>query len=269
MTAFVDHPIAPLLKWPGGKRSIASRVAPIIGPIRGRYFEPFAGGAAIFFHLRPRSAVLSDVNPELINCYEQVRRAPKQVGAALRDLPNSVEDYYRIREWEPTGKVERCARLIYLTTLSFNGIYRQNLDGRFNVPYGYKFHLALPTIEHLRLFADAFRHTEFRTGDFEVTTRDAVADDVVYFDPPYTVAHKNNGFVKYNAKIFSWSDQMRLAAYAKILRSRGCGVVVSNADHPSINELYVGFKSSSIERASVIAASSSKRLLVTERVFYC
>jgi DNA adenine methylase len=183
-------------------------------------------------------------------------------------LRNSEDDYYRIRDWAPTGKVQRCARLIYLTTLSFNGIYRQNLQGRFNVPYGYKGHLRLPAVEDLELIADALEAVELRSGDFEVATADAGSGDLVYFDPPYTVAHKNNGFVKYNAKIFSWSDQKRLALHAKLLKERGCRVVISNADHSSIGELYDDFNTASIERSSVIAASSSKRSLVTERVFY-
>ena len=110
-------PLKPFLKWPGGKRAIAPKVAAFFGSFPGRYFEPFVGGAAIFFYLRPASAVLADVNPELINCYEQVKKSPQKVASALRGLTNSEDDYYRIREWTPRGNVQRCARLIYLTSL--------------------------------------------------------------------------------------------------------------------------------------------------------
>ena len=136
------------------------------------------------------------------------------------------------------------------------------------MPYGYKTRLQLPALEDLEIAAEALKEVELRNGDFEVTTADAGRGDLVYFDPPYTVAHKNNGFVKYNAKIFSWADQKRLASHAKLLRKRGCRVVISNADHPSIEELYSNFDTASIERSSIIAASSLKRSLVTERVFY-
>ena len=233
----------------------------------GRYFEPFLGGGALFFSLRPKLATLSDSNAELIACYQEIRRDPGSIIAQLRKLKNNEESYYRIRAEKPSDPTRRATRFLYLTTLAFNGIYRQNLQGKFNVPYGHKSHIDL--VESLPILeaAKALRKAKLRCADFEDAVTDALPGDVVYFDPPYTVAHGNNGFLKYNAKIFSWRDQERLAKVAAALADKGCTVIVSNADHPSILSLYASFQVLKIERQSVIAASSAFRKPTTECVF--
>jgi DNA adenine methylase len=158
--------------------------------------------------------------------------------------------------------------MIYLITLAFNGIYRVNLRGEFNVPYGYKTHLDPCDGDRIRRASELLRTAVVRDYDFEEALRPATRGDLVYLDPPYTVAHGNNGFVKYNAKIFSWEDQVRLARAAKELVNKGCTVIVSNADHGSIRRLYLGFKTAVLERNSVIAASSDFRSRITECVFH-
>ncbi|HWZ50174.1 MAG TPA: DNA adenine methylase [Granulicella sp.] len=117
-------------------------------------------------------------------------------------MPNSEENYYKVRETRPTSEVGRAARFVYLTSLSFNGIYRQNLKGVFNVPYGYKATKQLPTYDELLAASVALKGATLMSTDFEEATASAESGDTVYFDPPYTVAHNNNGFVKYNASIF-------------------------------------------------------------------
>lgn len=257
----------PLIKWPGGKRALAPIIMQFIPESFGTYFEPFFGGGALFFALQPTSAILSDTNAELINTYIQVRDNPEQLVETLKTLKNTESDYYRVRAWTPRTPVRKAARMIYLTKLSFNGIHRVNLQGEFNVPYGHKTHLK--TIEKEQLFttSTALRYAELLAGDFESITSKAGCGDVVYFDPPYTVAHSNNGFVKYNERIFSWQDQKRLAIHAKALAKKGCRVIVSNADHESIHALYKGFHCQVIERPSVIAASSAYRRQITECIF--
>jgi DNA adenine methylase len=158
--------------------------------------------------------------------------------------------------------------LIYLTTLAFNGIYRVNLNGEFNVPYGYKTHLDPCDEERIRNASKLLKMATVRDQDFEEALNRAEEGDLVYLDPPYTVAHGNNGFVKYNAKIFSWEDQIRLARVARGLVDKGCTVIASNADHASIRNLYHGFRTTTLERSSVIAASSDYRSRITECVFY-
>ena len=152
--------------------------------------------------------------------------------------------------------------------LSFNGIHRVNSQGIFNVPYGYRDYLDPCDVSKIHLISTRLSSTELRIGDFESTVVDAKAGDFIYFDPPYTVAHGNNGFIKYNAHIYSWRDQIRLATFAYELAQRGCRILVSNADHPSIQELYSKFKMERIIRSSSIAASQEHRHKVTECIFY-
>lgn len=261
------RPHQPLIKWPGGKRALAGSILKYVPEQFGTYYEPFMGGGAVFFALRPGSAVLSDANVDLINAYIQIRDNAEALARVLKSFKNSESDYYAIRATSPRTPVRKAARMLYLARLSFNGIHRVNLRGEFNVPYGYKTHLTAIDEDHLFSTSNALRTAEIRSGDFEHTTRDAAPGDVVYFDPPYTVAHGLNGFVKYNERIFSWHDQKRLAEHANALAKRGCRVIVSNADHQSIHELYKGFNCELIERPSVIAASSAHRRTITECIF--
>ncbi len=234
---------APLIKWPGGKRALLSQITPMLPNSFDTYYEPFFGGGAVFFALAPEKAVISDANEELVNAYIQVRDNPDVLIKELKSLPNTEDAYYRVRASAPKSSMKRAARLLYLTRLSFNGIHRVNLAGQFNVPYGKKVHLTSVEPDRLLAISELLQGVDIRSGDFEAITNAASANDLVYFDPPYTVAHAHNGFVKYNERIFSWSDQQRLAKHARLLAARGCRVVVSNADHPSIHELYDGFRS--------------------------
>jgi DNA adenine methylase len=259
---------APLLKWPGGKRNLLDVILPLLPSRFNKYFEPFFGGGALFFALQPEEAFLSDKNAELIQAYSHVRDRPEAVIRELRKLRNTEKDYYRVRSVVPRGDAARAARLIYLITLAFNGIYRVNLKGEFNVPYGYKIHLNPCDAKRVRATSNHLKKAVLRNQDFEEALTLAECGDLVYLDPPYTVAHGNNGFVKYNAKIFSWEDQVRLARVARDLVDRGCAVIVSNADHCSIHSLYQDFIATRFERDSVIAASSAFRSRITECVFH-
>jgi DNA adenine methylase len=258
----------PLLKWAGGKRRLLADILPEVPSRFERYFEPFLGGAALFFALLPDRAYLSDNNDELIHAYVQVRDHPECVIRELRKLKNTEEDYYRVRSSAPQSDTARAARLIYLTSLAFNGLYRVNLRGEFNVPYGCKTHLNPCDEARIRQSSLSLKNAVITHQDFERAVRDARQGDLVYLDPPYTVAHGNNGFVKYNAKIFSWEDQLRLATVAKQLAARDCTVLVTNAKHPSIRRLYEGFQTRLLRRNSVIAASAAFRSVATECLFY-
>jgi DNA adenine methylase len=260
--------LQPLFKWPGGKRRILSTLAGLIPLTFNRYFEPFLGGGALYFHLHPGRARLSDRNSELINCYIQVRDNVEAVIQKLHRWPNSEATYYAVRHHSPKDLTDAAARFLYLTSLSFNGIYRVNLRGEFNVPYGYKTHLIPCDSSRLRLYSQAMADAKLSCKDFKIALSSAKAGDVVYLDPPYTVAHGNNGFLKYNERIFSWPDQERLCHVATRLADRGAKVIVSNADHPSVLALYKEFSSIAVPRASVIAADSTARRAITERLFF-
>ena len=259
--------VRPLLKWTGGKRALAKDIVPLLEGF-DRYFEPFLGGGAVFFQLCPKASIISDINPELINCYEITKSHPEELISSLEFLKNTEEDYYKIRHSTPQTAVTRAARFLYLCALSFNGIYRVNLSGKFNVPYGRKSHINPCDTDLIRFISKRLQTCEILCTDFEKSTANAVAGDCIYFDPPYTVAHGNNGFIKYNEKIFSWKDQVRLETVARMLASQGIRVVISNADHPSIRELYKNFNVLTLERWSKISATAEGRKKITECVFY-
>jgi len=264
----LDDALLPVLKWAGGKRSLVEHILPHFSVSNGRYFEPFLGGAALFLASGIRHARLSDLNEELINFYVQVRDRPLALVKCMRVLNNDEETYYAEREKGLKGVgLRKAARFVFLTTLSFNGIYRQNLQGVFNVPYGGRNRSQWFVDETIFAISERLQQTELLTCDFESAVDSAKTGDLIYLDPPYTVAHSNNGFVKYNSKIFSWDDQIRLSAVAKSLVKRGCRVIVSNADHDSIRCLYQGFREYKIVRASVIAASADNRRRITESLF--
>jgi DNA adenine methylase len=264
----IDTGTRPLLKWPGGKRLLADRILTLLPQTYERYIEPFFGGGAVFFRLRPSRAIIADADSALINCYAQVRDRPDQVLRALARLRNSEADYYRVRAMRPRAAVSLAARLIYLTNLSFNGIYRLNFLGEFNVPYGHRSGRRPVDPRSIRAASSVLRAALLRCDDFEATVRTSRLGDVVYLDPPYTVTHSNNGFIRYNARLFSWADQQRLALVARRAVDRGAFVIVTNADHDSVRQLYPEFNEIRIERSSTIAAASAKRKAVTESIFY-
>lgn len=256
----------PLFRWAGGKRRLLSQIVPLLPEKYNRYYEPFCGGAALFFELRPSHATIGDKNNEIINCYRQVKLQPDQVIFALQRLEKTKRAYYEVRKNELTDPIQRAARFIYLMALSFNGLYRVSSSGRFNVPYGGK-NKNLPTSETIRNVSKTLADVELCNGDFAATVKDAGEGDLVYFDPPYTVAHENNGFVQYNEKIFSWLDQVRLVEVAEDLTNRGCHVVISNAAHASIQTIYLNFKTHVVTRHSAIGGLPKARKHIAEFVF--
>jgi DNA adenine methylase len=265
----VSEPCQPFLKWPGGKRwaapAIASLIREALSP-EGTFFEPFVGGGAIFFYFRPCRAVLADVNAELVETYQAVRDAGQAVLRALRRLKVSEEEYYRIRATKPRRLVTRAARFLYLNRTAFGGVYRLNRNGAFNVPYGGgdRTPALLWKTGLLEAASVALAGVDLRHSDFEAIVDEAGLGDVVYCDPTYTVAHDNNGFRRYNERNFSWADQERLARAAERAVGRGATVLVSNAHHDSIAELYADVEVHTLRRKSRMSAKPDKRRDVSE-----
>lgn len=234
-----------------------------------RLIEPFAGSGAVFFHVEPTTALLSDSNEQLIEAYEAVRDEPEAVLAALRrhHRRHNKSHYYEVRASRPRALSARGAKFIYLNRTCFNGIYRVNLRGEFNVPMGSKASVLRPNDDFFA-WADLLKHAELVAQDFDKTLAGATSGDLVYADPPYTVKHNMNNFVKYNERIFSWADQERLAESLHDATGRGACVVVSNADSPSIREFYSGpgWVQTTVARHSRLAASSDNRRPTTEIV---
>lgn len=245
---------------------LLAEILPLVPKEYSTYYEPFLGGGALYFALQPKRAVLSDSNSDLIDCYTVIRDDPDAVLRKLGQFKNTKSAYLQIRGSRPTSSIGKAARLIYLTTLAFNGIYRVNLRGEFNVPYGWKKHLEVAQADRLLAVSRALAGRTLRCARFEDVLKDAEKGDFVYLDPPYTVAHENNGFLKYNAKVFSWEDQVRLAETARNLAARGCRILITNACHSSIRALYTGLRKIVVSRASRIAASAEHRRLVNELI---
>lgn len=252
----------PFLKWAGGKRWLAPRLVDSM-PKFSRYFEPFVGGGSLFFALEPRSAVLGDVNPALMNCYRAVRGRCSEVISVLKRLKWSETEYYNVRDRyaEEADPVKRAAYFIYLNRTCWNGLYRENRHGRFNVPMRESsYRGAIFDEEHLRAAHRVLSRARLVCGDFEKTVEGARKGAFVYFDPPYIMSRENNGFIRYNAEIFGPADESRLAQVACSLARRGLHVVASNAAHSWIKELYDGpFYKEEVVRRSVIAADPTYR----------
>lgn len=257
--------ITPFLKWAGGKQWLVPYLEPLLNSISGKYIEPFLGGGSIFLSIRPKNAWLSDRNRELIETYLAIKMDAQSVIRQLQKFSFTKECYDRVRNSKPRSMVKKAAKLIYLNRTCWNGLYRVNRRGDFNVPMGsFDSEPNFVVEDRLKAAQKALKSVHISCQDFEDGCNEATLGDTIYLDPPYTVAHKNNGFLRYNERVFSWEDQVRLARVAKRLKEKGCKVIVSNADHESIKELYAGFCITRIERKSLVAGEISKRRSITE-----
>lgn len=253
--------IVPFLKWAGGKRWLANHLREVIGEVSGSYIEPFLGSAAVFFALQPRRAILSDRNRELVGAYRALQTQHKAVERhlAAHQRLHRKEYYYEIRDSIPATFAKRAARFIYLNRTCWNGLYRVNLDGRFNVPIGTKNTVLLES-DNFEAVSNALRCAEICHADFQASLARAKSGDVVFCDPPYTVRHNRNGFVKYNEDLFSWADQIRLRDAARVAMDRGARVFITNANHESIRDLYGSdFCIREFERYSAIGGANAVR----------
>ena len=260
----------PFLKWAGGKRWLAKSDQLPVPASYDRYIEPFLGGGAIFFHLAPACAILSDVNAELIHLYTVLRDSPRELMKMMQHHhgKHSSGHYYDVRSRVPKCGLEKAARTMYLNRTCWNGLYRVNLKGAFNVPIGTKSTVVFDN-EDFDQISHQLKHAELVCCDFEPTIAQASKGDFVFVDPPYTVRHNLNGFIKYNETLFRWEDQIRLRDAVGSALNRGAAVVVTNADHESVRELYAElWEYRSVTRASVLASESGRRGKTTEALFF-
>jgi DNA adenine methylase len=260
----------PFLKWAGGKRWLVRRRPDLFEHSSKRYIEPFLGSGAAFFHILPPKSVLADVNPALINVYECLRGNHKRVWSLLQGHAkcHSDEYYYFIRAKLFRSDFARAAQFLYLNRTCWNGLYRENLRGEFNVPRGTKNTVVFDD-DDFAAVAAALVNTRLMSVGFETVIDHIKEGDFAFIDPPYTVKHNGNGFVKYNEKIFSWSDQVKLAARLKLKAKCGATILVTNAFHPTVTDLYKGFaKVVPISRASVLSGNSKFRSSTQEALIF-
>lgn len=263
-------PLKPFLKWAGGKRWLFESGQFSLPEFKGRYFEPFLGGGAVFFETQPKNPILSDSNSRLIELYTVIRDDLVELERQLRKhaQQHCKEYYYETRSKEFKKPAARAAQFLYLNRTCWNGLYRENLKGQFNVPIGTKQTVILES-DNFLAWSKALQGSRLECRDFEVAIDDADEGDFVFVDPPYTVRHNVNGFVKYNQNIFAWDDQMRLCNALRRAAQRGVSFAMTNADHASIKELYKGFGSHKrLSRYSVIAGGSKHRSPTTELLVF-
>lgn len=258
--------IVPFLKWAGGKRWLVTSHSDFLTLPYKRYIEPFLGSGAVFFHLTPKRAILADSNKELINTYQAIKDNWKGVKKELQihHRNHSKKYYYAMRSSNPRTPHTKAARFIYLNRTCWNGLYRVNLKGEFNVPLGTKNRVVLES-DDFKAISLLLRNADLRASDFESIVNLAGSGDLVFVDPPYTVKHNLNGFIKYNETLFTWNDQIRLRDCVVQAKERGATILLTNAYHRSVRRLYEDIGAHyRLKRNSVLAADSEKRKLCEE-----
>lgn len=227
-----------------------------------RYHEPFAGAASLFFSLKPKSAQLSDLNEHLIECYKQVRDNYVAVASYLREHKrlDSVDHYYRVRDLYNRSSfgAPQAARFVYLNQTCFNGVFRVNKSGQFNVPYGDKPEPIVPTTAELALVSESLKHATLTVSHYENAFAKVKNGDFVYLDPPYPPLNGTSFFTHYTRDRFSAEDQEQLASAVRVLHKRGALFLMTNADLPAIRKLYRGFYLSELSVTRYVSCKGTR-----------
>lgn len=267
----------PFLKWAGGKRQLISQIEPFVPEIgSSTYYEPFLGAGAMLFHFQPQNAIVNDVNSELYNVYKVIeddKLFDELIELLTMHESNNDSDYfYEVRAWDRTedyasmSPVKKAARFIYLNKTCFNGLYRVNSKGYFNVPFGKYKKPLIVNEEILRNVHNYLKHNNitFLNGDFEDAVKDTKSGDFVYFDPPYEPLNPTSSFTSYAQEGFGRAEQYRLRDLFSELNSRGCKVLLSNSDTPFIREIYQEFKIVTVQANRAINSKATGRGKINE-----
>ncbi|MEN8857942.1 MAG: Dam family site-specific DNA-(adenine-N6)-methyltransferase [Flavobacteriaceae bacterium] len=258
----------PFLRWAGGKRWLLKQLESMIDiELFNSYHEPFVGGGSVFFKFSPKSSFISDSNEWLINTYQSIKENPHAIIKHLEKFKKDKENYYKIRKLTYENQFKRSAQFIYLNQMSFNGIFRVNLSGEYNVPYGKREHYQFD-FENIIGVSSALQNTTINHSDFSKTVDNVKKGDLVFLDPPYTITHNSNGFVQYNQKIFSLEDQYKLAEMIQEIKNKNASYILTNAAHKKVKEIFDDTDTLlEISRASVVGGKGSKRGKYSEYLF--
>lgn len=270
-----DNLTQPFLKWAGGKRQLLHEIRKYIPKKMNRYFEPFIGAGAVLFELQPQNAIISDINSELVNVYKVIKHEHEELIVHLKKHAHlhNREYFYEIRaldrEQEKYGKlspVEKAARMIYLNKTCFNGLYRVNSKGQFNVPFGQYVNPQIVNEGVLQAVHDYLSYYDVMiwNKDFADVVQDAKEGDFVYFDPPYDPVSDTSSFTSYSLDGFNRNDQIRLRDVCLELDRRGCKFLLSNSATDFIKELYDGFHIELVSATRTINSVASKRGKIDE-----
>lgn len=266
----------PFVKWVGGKRQLLKQFRDLglyppedFNPITNTYFEPFVGGGAVFFDLLPKKAELSDLNKELVITYNVIKNSVEDL---IKDLEKHVyeKEYYlsiRAKKAEDLSEIEIASRFIYLNRTGFNGLYRVNAKGGFNVPFGRYNNPLICDAVNLRRVSEALQNTSITHQDYKTVLQRAKKGDFIYFDPPYFPVSRTASFTSYTAESFLEKEQIELRDTCVELGKRGSFVMLSNSDTPFINEIYSGIDGVKIHKISAgraINSNATKRGKITE-----
>lgn len=266
----ISHNASPFLKWAGGKSQLLNSFQPYLPDSFRSYLEPFTGGAALFFHLRNNNrffrAQLSDQNEELINCYKIIRDHVEEVIVDLKKHVNDEAYFYQLRAVDPRklDEIQRASRLIYLNKTCFNGLYRVNSKGLFNVPFGFYKNPTTCNEVNLRACSRSLQDVNLLHQAFDEVLEQANKGDFVYFDPPYHPLNSTSNFTSYTKNSFNCEDQQRLAAIFEKLDRRGCKIMLSNSDCEFIRDLYSDFRIETVYAIRAINCKGSGRGKISE-----
>ena len=262
----------PFVKWAGGKRQLIPIINQNLPESFGTYYEPFLGGGALLFHIltdkNGQKCSISDLNSDLVLAYTTIRDRIDSLIASLKNheknyQKNSESYYYSIRESNPRSEIEKTSRLIFLNRTCFNGLYRVNSKGKFNVPLGKYSNPNIVNEENLYAVSNILQSSRIsiKCRDFEAVLRDAKKGDLIYFDPPYQPTSATANFTSYTNKDFTYDDLTRLAELCLKLDSRGCNVLLSNSDSKEVADIFAAnpWKITRIEANRSINSNSKKR----------
>jgi len=272
MTSKCKKPLAdPLFRWAGSKRKLLPRLLQLVPSQFKSYIEPFAGSACLYFALLPRTAILGDLNSELIETYEVIRRHPKKLGQLLESYPTTSTFYYTLRGLIPSklSDVERASRFIFLNRYCFNGLFRTNRNGQFNVPMGTNTG-RLPSISNLAKAANRLKDVQFHAGDFETTLGKARKGDFIYLDPPYADSNRVDRN-EYGNGSFSPNDLERLVKALKRLDAKGITFLLSYSMRKEFTTLLPEWNKTSLSVSRHIAGfvehrRKAKEILVSNHI---
>lgn len=263
----IDTKPKPFVKWVGGKRQLLKQFRELglyppeaFNPITNTYHEPFVGGGAVFFDLLPKNAKLSDLNSELVITYNVIKSGVDELIESLQKHIYNKEYYLKVRaeKVEDLSEIEVASRFIFLNHTGFNGLYRVNKSGQFNVPFGRYSSPVICDEDNLRRVSNALRDTIITHQDYKNVLEAAQNGDFIYFDPPYYPISTTSSFTSYTTEGFLEREQTELRDTFITLHERGCFVMLSNSDTPFINKLYSGFNGITINKITAGRAINSK-----------
>lgn len=266
--------IPTFVKWAGGKKQLLTQFKNLFPKEITTYHEPFVGGGSVAFYIiknhKPKKVYISDINEELINCYNVIKNNAKELIWILKQYSkiHSKETYYEFREQNPQklSNVQRAARFIYLNKTCFNGLYRVNGNGKFNVPIGSYKKPAIVQEDDLKEISGLLKNAIIKKTSFETVLNRAKKGDFIYFDPPYYPLKKGQSFTTYTKENFLEKEQEKLAKTFKNLDKRGCLVMLSNSDTEFIKNLYKEYNISTVKARRMINCDATKRGAINEVV---